>query len=140
MENIKLSKLSVIGAGQIGTDILLHFAKVLAEKKVQLVLVDISETALQNARKKIEKKIAKGVEVLALAPALADTMKNCIKYSLHYSDIAGSEIVLEAATESEPVKDKIFKQAESLCSESTIFLSNSSHMQPEVIFRNIKNE
>lgn len=140
MENFNLSKLSVIGAGQIGPDILLHFAKVLAEKKVQLVLVDISESALQNAQKKIEKKISKGIEATAFSSELGEKMKNSILYSMNYSEITGSGIVLEAATESEPVKDKIFKQAESLCSENAVFLSNSSHMQPEVIFKNIKNQ
>lgn len=139
MENFTLSKLSVIGAGQIGPDILLHFAKSL-NGNIQLVLVDIAEAALQNAQKKIEKKIAKGVETNAFTPAQAEAIKSRISYSLSYNDIAGSEIVLEAATESEPVKDKIFRQAEALCSEDTIFLSNSSHMQPEVIFKSIKNQ
>jgi enoyl-CoA hydratase/3-hydroxyacyl-CoA dehydrogenase len=137
---IQITKLSVIGAGQIGPDILLHFAKVFAENKVQLVLVDIAETALLNAQKKIEKKISKGLEIGAYTAELAFRMKNSISYSMDYSDIKGSEIVLEAATESEPVKDKIFQQAEAICAEDTIFLSNSSHMQPEVIFKNIKNQ
>lgn len=139
-KNLTISKLSVIGAGQIGPDILLHFAKVFAGKDVQLFLVDVAETALQNAQKKIEKKINKGVETGAFKPAVAEVMKNSIKYTLNYADIANSDLVLEAATESEPIKDKIFKQVEALCGEKTIFLSNSSHMTPEVIFKNIKNQ
>ncbi|HEY4797966.1 MAG TPA: 3-hydroxyacyl-CoA dehydrogenase NAD-binding domain-containing protein, partial [Bacteroidia bacterium] len=139
-KNFRITKLSVIGAGQIGPDILLHFSKVFAGKKIQLVLIDVAEAALQNAQKKIEKKIAKGVETKAFKLEQADVMKNSIKYSMNYNDIAGSEIVLEAATESEPIKDKIFKQAEALCGEQTIFLSNSSHMTPEVIFKNIKDQ
>lgn len=136
----QISKLSVIGAGQIGPDILLHFAKVFAGKTVQLVLVDVAEAALQNAQKKIEKKIAKGVEVGAFTAEQAAMMKQSISYTLNYADIHNSNIVLEAATESEPIKDKIFRQVESLCADDTIFLSNSSHMQPEVIFKNIKNQ
>ena len=135
-----IRKISVIGAGQIGPDILLHFAKVFAGKNVQFNLVDISETALLNAKKKIEKKIAKGVETGAFKPAQSNAMIDSISYTLNYEDVAGSDIVLEAATESEPIKDKIFRQVEALCGESTIFLSNSSHMQPEVIFKSIKNK
>lgn len=134
------TKLSVIGAGQIGPDILLHFSKVFAGKHVQLVLVDIAETALQNAQKRIEKKIAKGMETGAFKPEQAKAMQGSIMYTTHYNEISGSQLVLEAATESEPIKDKIFKQAEALCGDETIFLSNSSHMQPEVIFKNIKNQ
>lgn len=138
--SINISKLTVIGAGQIGPDILLHFAKVFAKNNVQLVLVDVAESALENARKKIEKKILKGAETGAFKPDVAEAMKNAIRYTMSYDEIKGSDLVLEAATESEPIKDKIFKQAESICGESTIFMSNSSHMQPEVIFKNIKNK
>lgn len=140
IEKIELTKLSVIGAGQIGPDILFHFASAFAGKNIKLVLVDIAETALQNAQKKIEKKIAKGIESNRFSIELAESLKNSIAYTSDYTAIAGSEIVLEAATESEPIKDKIFKQAEEICNENTIFLSNSSHMQPEVIFKNIKDQ
>ncbi|MCX6310397.1 MAG: 3-hydroxyacyl-CoA dehydrogenase family protein [Bacteroidetes bacterium] len=140
IEKIAISKIAVIGAGQIGPDILFHFAKAFAEKNAQLVLVDIAETALQNAQKKIEKKIAKGLETGSFSAELAAALKNCISYTSDYSSISNSEIVLEAATESEPIKDKIFKQVEAICGENTIFLSNSSHMQPEVIFKSIKDK
>lgn len=135
-----ITKLSVIGAGQIGPDILLHFSKVFAGKNVQLVLVDISETALQTAQKRIEKKIAKGLESGAFKPEQAKAMQGSIMYTTNYNEISGSQLVLEAATESEPIKDAIFKQVESLCADNAVFLSNSSHMQPEVIFKNIKNQ
>jgi enoyl-CoA hydratase/3-hydroxyacyl-CoA dehydrogenase len=135
-----ITKLSVIGAGQIGPDILLHFSKVFAGKNVQLVLVDISDTALQAAQKRIEKKIAKGLETGAFKPEQANAMQSSIMYTTNYNEIAGAQFVLEAATESEPIKDAIFKQVESLCADNAVFLSNSSHMQPEVIFKNIKNQ
>src|ERR1019366_5127847 len=118
-------------------DILLHFSKMLSGNGIQLVLLDVAEAALQNAQKKIEKKIARGLETGAFKPEQASRMKSSIKYSLDYADISGSDLVLEAATESEPIKDAIFKKAEASCGENTIFLSNSSHMQPEVIFKNI---
>lgn len=78
IKNLTISKLSVIGAGQIGPDILLHFAKVFAGKNVQLLLVDIAEAALQNARKKIEKKINKGLESGAFKREVGELMKGSI--------------------------------------------------------------
>ncbi|MBI2264431.1 MAG: 3-hydroxyacyl-CoA dehydrogenase family protein, partial [Armatimonadetes bacterium] len=138
-KSIRVSKLAIIGAGQIGPDIMLHFSKVFAKRGVSLVLVDIAEEAIRNARIKIEKKIQKGLETGAFKSTEAEYMKNSIHYTLSYSDIAGSDIVLEAATEDENIKDKIFKQVESLCDEKCLFLSNSSHMQPEVIFKNVSN-
>lgn len=137
---MEIKKLSIVGAGQIGPDIILHFAKVFAGKNVRLVLVNISEEQLKNAQKKIKKKIAKGVEAGAFKTEQADEMQKNILYTLNYSEVSGSDMVIEAATEDENIKDKIFSQLETLCDEQTIFLSNSSHMQPEVIFRNIKNK
>jgi enoyl-CoA hydratase/3-hydroxyacyl-CoA dehydrogenase len=139
-KNLSISKLSIIGAGQIGPDICLHFSKVFSKHNVELVLVDISEDALANAQTKIEKKIQKGVDTGAFKPAMADAMKNSISYTTDYQNIAESNIVLEAATEDEKIKNIIFNQVEDICDDDCLFLSNSSHMRPEVIFHNIQNK
>ncbi len=138
--NISVAKLAVVGAGQIGPDIALHFSKVFVNHAVDLVLVDISADALAKAKAKIEKKINKGAETGAFKPEIAQAMKGSITYTLNYADIAGADIVLEAATEDEKIKDAIFQQVESVCGEQCLFFSNSSHMQPEVIFKNIRNQ
>jgi enoyl-CoA hydratase/3-hydroxyacyl-CoA dehydrogenase len=139
-KNLFISKLSIIGAGQIGPDICLHFSKVFSKYNVELVLVDIAEEALTGAKARIEKKIQKGVDTGAFKPAMAETMTKSITYTTDYQDIAGSEIVLEAATEDEKIKNIIFGQVEATCDEQCLFLSNSSHMRPEVIFQNMKNQ
>jgi enoyl-CoA hydratase / 3-hydroxyacyl-CoA dehydrogenase len=139
-KNLRINKLTVIGAGQIGPDICLHFAKVFWKNNVEFVIVDISQDALANARTKIEKKISKGLEKGAFKPEMAETMKNSIVYTSDYDAIKGSNVVLEAATEDGKIKDIIFKQVEALTDDTCLFLSNSSHMQPEVIFRNIANK
>ncbi len=138
-KDIDISKISIIGAGNIGPDICLHFAKVFAHDEVQMVLLDIARQALQNAEARIEKKVAQGVKAGAFGQELGEAMLNCISYSTNYDDISGSSLVLEAATEDESIKDAIFKQVDAICDADTIFLSNSSHMRPEVIFRNISN-
>ena len=55
-KSLSLSKVAVIGAGQIGPDICLHFSKVFWKDGVQLVLVDISEEALAKARGRMERR------------------------------------------------------------------------------------
>ncbi len=139
-KTLSISKLSIIGAGQIGPDICLHFSKVFSTHNVELVLVDISQDALANAKIKIEKKIQKGVDTGAFKPAMADAMKNSISYTTDYQNISGSNIVLEAAAEDEKIKNIIFNQVEKICDNDCLFLSNSSHMRPEVIFQNIQNK
>ncbi len=139
-KTLNIEKLSIIGAGQIGPDIALHFSKVLSGHGVQIVLVDIAQEALDRAKAKIEKKIAKGEETGAFKPDKARQMREAFRYTTDYAAISGSAIVLEAATENEAVKDKIFRQVKVLCDDQCLFFSNSSHMQPEVIFKNIRNK
>ena len=139
-KNINISKIAVIGAGQIGPDIALHFAKSLSPFGVSVIVVDISPQALEKAKEKAHKKINKGVEAGAFKPEQAEKIKNALIFSADYEQVCGSQIVVEAATEDENIKDKIFRQVETLTDDNCIYLSNSSHMQPEVIFRNIKNK
>jgi len=55
-KQLKIDKISIVGAGQIGPDIGLHFAKTVSQYGVKIVIVDIADQALLSARTKIEKK------------------------------------------------------------------------------------
>jgi enoyl-CoA hydratase/3-hydroxyacyl-CoA dehydrogenase len=135
-KNRNIEKIAVIGAGQIGPDIALHFAKSLSPYQVRVVVVDISAGALEAAAKKTEAKIGKGLASGAFKPDQAENIRQAIGFTLDYEEIRGASIVVEAATEDEGVKDAIFRKVEQIADGDCIFLSNSSHMQPEVIFRN----
>ena len=139
-KNLNITKISVIGAGQIGPDIALHFAKSLSPFGVTVNIIDISPQALEKAEAKSHKKINKGLETGAFKPEQAEKIKKALVFSADYENVRGSQLVVEAATEDENIKDKIFRQVEQMTDDSCIYLSNSSHMQPEVIFRNIKNK
>ena len=49
-----LSKIAVIGSGQIGPDIALYFSKTLSSSGVQIHVVDIAEDALTRGKAKLE--------------------------------------------------------------------------------------
>src|ERR1035437_440058 len=138
--DLRITKISVIGAGQIGPDIALHFAKSFSQYGVEIIIIDISPEALEKAKAKAHKKIQKGVDTGAFKPEGAERMKDAMVFSSDYEQVRGSQIVVEAATEDQNIKDKIFRQVETMTDDTCIYLSNSSHMQPEVIFRNIKNK
>ena len=139
-KTLNIAKIAVIGAGQIGPDIALHFAKALSPYEVKIVVLDISPEALALAESKIGKKIQKAIESGAFRPEQAEKIKNALSFTLDFENIRGARIAVEAATEDEQVKDKIFRQVEALTDDGCVFLSNSSHMQPEVIFRNLQNK
>ncbi len=135
-----LSKVAVIGSGQIGPDIALYFAKVLSPFGVQTVVVDVSEDALAKGKAKLEKKVSKGVETNAFTPDQQKQMVGSLTWTSDYGKIAGCELVVEAATENKELKGKIFAQVEGLASPDAILVSNSSHLEPEVIFANTKKK
>ncbi len=138
--NRTLSKIGIIGSGQIGPDIALHMTKVMQPHGVSIVVVDISEDALAAGRKKLEKKIDRGVESGAFKPEFGQAMKDNALFTNNYEELRGSDLVIEAASEDLGIKRKIFGLVEGMVDENTILSSNSSHMEPEVIFGECKNK
>ncbi|MDP6930112.1 MAG: 3-hydroxyacyl-CoA dehydrogenase/enoyl-CoA hydratase family protein [Planctomycetota bacterium] len=129
-----LSKIAVIGSGQIGPDIALYFSKTLSSSGVQIHVVDIAEDALTRGKAKLEKKIAKGVETGAFTPDQQARMLEHVTFTSDYESVRGADFVVEAATEDRELKQRIFTQIEAMVSDDAILASNSSHLEPETIF------
>ena len=129
-----LNKIGVVGSGQIGPDIALHFTKVMAPHGTPVVVVDIADEALANGQAKVSAKVRKGVDSGAFKPARAEAMLANLTFTSDYDALKGADFVIEAATENPAVKAKIVDQLESLCGPGAVLVSNSSHMEPEVIF------
>ena len=132
-----IERIGVVGSGQIGPDIALYFTKVFTPHGVPVVVVDVSTEALERGRAKLEKKIDRGVETGAFKPDFAEAMKGNVTFTDDYEALRGASLVVEAASESQPVKATIFAQLETLCPDDAIFASNSSHMEPERIFADL---
>jgi enoyl-CoA hydratase/3-hydroxyacyl-CoA dehydrogenase len=135
-----IGKVGVIGSGQIGPDIALHFAKVMSEAKVPVIVVDISADALAKGKAKLEKKVKKGVESKAFTPEEGAAMTGGVTFTSDYGALAGADLVVEAATEDVRIKNKIFSQLEATCAKDALLLSNSSHLEPERIFAAVKDK
>jgi len=120
--------------------IALYFSKVFHPYTVPVVVVDISQEALDRGRKRTAKKIQKGVDTGAFKPKQAEGMLGQLKFTADYSELEGADMVVEAATEDAPLKHRIFAQLESLCGPDAILASNSSHLEPERIFEGLENK
>ena len=131
--DLALDKIGIIGSGQIGPDIALHFTRVVHQHGVSVVVVDISDAALDAGRARVEKKVRKGQETGAFKPARADAMLANLTFTTDYNALAGAGLIIEAATENAAIKASIFGQVQTLCPDA-VLASNSSHMQPEEIF------
>lgn len=133
----KVGRIAVIGSGQIGPDIALHFSKVFAPQGTPVVVVDISEEALAAGRAKLDKKVDRGIASGAFTEEGGAAMKENVTFTTDYEQVRGSDLVVEAATEDRELKGRIFSQIEALVDDGAILCSNSSHLEPEVIFEPI---
>lgn len=136
----EIKKVGVVGSGQIGPDIALYFSKVLHSHGVPVVVVDIAESALKSGEVRVKGKIGRGVKTKTFKKEEADAMIANITWTTEYAQLAGADLVIEAATEDVGIKKKIFAEVEKICSDAAIFASNSSHMEPEVIFEEVGNK
>lgn len=133
-----ISKVGVIGSGQIGPDIALHFVKTLHRYGTQVVVVDVVEEALTKGKAKLFKKVDKGGQTGAFKPHEVEGIKSHVLFTSDYSQLKGADLVVEAATEDLPLKRRIFRQVEELVDPNAIVTSNSSHLEPERIFEELK--
>lgn len=135
-----IAHVAVIGSGQIGPDIALHFAKILAPLGGTIAVIDVSDKALAAGKARTWKKIDRGAESNAWKPAEAEAMKAALSFTSDYAAAANADMIVEAATEDEALKGRIFTQLESLCRPDAVFLSNSSHLEPERIFAPLQHK
>ncbi len=133
----KIRKVGIVGSGQIGPDIALHFRQELARYDVPVVVVDIAQEALDQGKKRCEKKIGKVVEKGKMKKEKADALLAGMSWTTDYAALAGVDMVVEAATENPEIKHRIFEQIEAKAEKTALLLSNSSHMEPESIFDGI---
>lgn len=135
-----IRKVGVIGSGNIGPDIALHFSQNLYAYGVPVVVVDIAQAALDSGSKKTESKVNKAVEKKIYKKEEGEALFRNILFTADYAKLSDADLVIEAAFERLDVKHKIFAQLEETCPKTTILASNSSHIPPEEIFPKMKDK
>ena len=129
-------EVAMIGAGTIGPDIGYYLKTALPS--IKLYLVDVVEEPLKNAERRLEGYAKKAVEKRKMKEDKAREVLNNIVYTIDYSEIKHCDLVIEAATESIPLKQKIFETIESIVGEETIITSNTSSIPADRIFSKMK--
>ncbi|MEP4035457.1 3-hydroxybutyryl-CoA dehydrogenase [Pseudophaeobacter sp.] len=117
-----IKKIGIIGAGQMGNGI----AHVMALAGYDVVLNDISQQSLDAAVSAIHKNLARQASRGKIAEAdVTEALAN-ITTTLSLADIGATDLVIEAATERETVKQAIFEDLQPHLLPHTILTSNTS--------------
>jgi 3-hydroxybutyryl-CoA dehydrogenase len=119
---MEVKKVGVVGAGTMGNGI----AHVFAMSGFDVVLEDVSDTYLDRALATITKNLDRMVKKEKIAEADKDATLKRIKKTTSLGDMGDCDIVIEAATEDYAVKQKIFKELDSVCKKGAIMASNTS--------------
>lgn len=119
---MEIKSVGIIGAGQMGNGI----AHVMALAGYDVLLNDISQDALDAAIARIDKNLERQVQGGKVTPGdKADAMGR-IKSTLDLVELGQSDLIIEAATENEAIKQKIFDALLPHIKDSTILTSNTS--------------
>lgn len=112
----------VIGAGQMGNGI----AQVAAASGLKVIMNDISEEFCKKGLANIEKLLSRSVEKGKIDAAEKDKITERIQTSTNIKDMASADFVVEAATEREDLKFKIFQELDAACHPGIILATNTS--------------
>ena len=117
-----IQNIGIVGSGQMGAGIA-HVAA-LADRNV--VLLDVNEAVLNKALEAIERNIQRQVSRGKLEDGAAERALKRITITSDYSDFNVADLVIEAATENEGIKRKIFETLVPNLSKEALIASNTS--------------
>lgn len=122
---MKLKTIGVVGAGVIGVGV----TQVLARAGYQVLLLDVSDEALQQAHQ----KVAEGLRLSRLFGGEYISRKDAVTLPLaqislytDYEALEAADFVIENVTEDPQLKEQVFVQLDSVCPERTVLATNTS--------------
>ena len=119
---MEIGSVGVVGAGQMGNGI----AHVLALAGYEVLLNDISEEALSKALALIERNLDRQVSREKISQTDRDAAVGRIRTTTTLTDLGKCDLIIEAATERETVKQAIFEDLLPHLQPHTILTSNTS--------------
>jgi 3-hydroxybutyryl-CoA dehydrogenase len=119
---VKIEKVGIIGAGQMGNGI----AHVFALAGYDVVIEDINQEALKKARATIEKNLQRQAAKGVITKDAADAALTRIKPAADLNAMKDRDLIIEAATENEAVKRKLFQELCPRLGPDTMLATNTS--------------
>jgi 3-hydroxybutyryl-CoA dehydrogenase len=123
VENI--NTIAIIGTGFIGPGI----AQVFASRGYQVLMMDINEAMFPIAAEKLKTSLLQFVEAGILPQNEIAKIMGRVHFTTDMPNAVGpAQLVIEAVSENMALKQKIFKELDSLCPIETILCTNTSVM------------
>ena len=125
VEPLKVSKIGIIGAGLMASQLALLF---LQRYELPVVIKDIKQELVDKGIGYILAELNKLVEKGRLPEAKARYLSSLVKGTLDWIDFSDCDLVVEAVFEQMQVKQQVFAEAEEVVSSRCILASNTSSL------------
>ena len=119
---MEIKTLGVVGAGQMGSGIV----QVAATSGLSVVMNDIKDEFVEGGFATIEKSLDRMIKKEKITEEDKKEILSRIEGSTSLEDMVKADFVVEAATENEVLKQKIFNDLDEYCREGVILSSNTS--------------
>jgi 3-hydroxybutyryl-CoA dehydrogenase len=119
---MEIKTLGVVGAGQMGSGI----AQVAATHGLKVIMNDIGKEFVDKGFAAIESSLSRMVKKGKISSQEKDNIISQVKGSTDISDMRGADFVVEAATENEELKLRLFIALDGICGQDVILASNTS--------------
>ncbi|MDD4886943.1 MAG: 3-hydroxybutyryl-CoA dehydrogenase [Thiomonas sp.] len=119
---MSISTIGIVGAGTMGNGI----AQACAVAGLNVVMVDISEAAVAKGVATVSGSLERMLKKEKITAADKAAALARIKGGIHYGDLTGTQLVIEAATENFELKAKIVKQLDDMLAPEVIVATNTS--------------
>ena len=119
---MEIKTLGVVGAGQMGSGIV----QVAATSGLSVVMNDIKDEFVEVGFSTIEKSLDRMIKKEKITEEDKKGILSRIEGSTSLEDMVKADFVVEAATENEVLKQKIFNDLDEYCREGVILSSNTS--------------
>jgi 3-hydroxybutyryl-CoA dehydrogenase len=121
---MKIEKIMVIGAGQMGGGI----AQIAAQAGLQVLLNDIDASLIEKRMAFIDKTLSRNVEKGRITAEEQQAILGRLVPSTNLQEAAEVDFVVEAATESMALKEKIFRTLDEVARPGVILATNTSSL------------
>ncbi|MDZ4162600.1 MAG: 3-hydroxybutyryl-CoA dehydrogenase [Burkholderiales bacterium] len=122
MNTSRIECVGIVGAGTMGNGI----AQACATKGIRVVMVDINEAAVAKGIATVSSSLDRLIKKEKITAQDKDAALALITGTTSFDELKVAQLVIEAATESEPLKVKILQQLDGLLAPETILATNTS--------------
>jgi 3-hydroxybutyryl-CoA dehydrogenase len=117
-----INTVGIIGAGTMGNGI----AQACAMVGIKALMIDINDAAIERGLKSVSGSLDRLVRKEKITEAQKAEAMGRITGSTKMTDLAGADVIIEAATENEELKRKILKDVAAIAGPDTIIATNTS--------------